>query len=327
MAEKHSNFPAFLIAMRGKRLLHIGHQHADCDALGSAYAMSRILPGDVGFAGGMKIHAQALADFLELECVDNPNPANYDYTLIYDTLSVPLLGVPLPERFAIFDHHESGGHRFSAIHNELADTAEWGWVWPTESTCSLLIDLFQEHKIPIDQKMGVALAAGIVTDTVRLQHAHGPALRHLSVALEAANRYVEDIWSVLDSSVIREARRPAILNSLRTLKEVNHNGWSMLVTEIDSQDNAFVIMDTFIQLGWDIGLVGFPRGKETMVISVCTAELVLDAGVDLGGLMRALAPEVDASEAWGTRAAGRIIAPLALDDLTARCVEAIRTAL
>jgi hypothetical protein len=63
------------------------------------------------------------------------------------------------------------------------------------------------------------------------------------------------------------------------------------------------------------------------VISVCTAELVLDAGVDLGGLMRALAPEVDASEAWGTRAAGRIIAPLALDDLTARCVEAIRTAL
>jgi hypothetical protein len=327
MAEKHSNFPAFLEAMRGKRLLHIGHKHTDCDALGSAYAMSQVLPGDVGFACGMKVQAQALAAWLDLKVINDPNPADYDYTIIYDTLSEPLLGTPLPAQYAIFDHHESGGHRFSTIQNELADAAEWGWVWPSEATCAVLIELFQAHDIPIDKKMGVALAAGIVTDTVRLRQAHGSALRHLSIALDAAEMYVEDIWGVLENAAVRAARRPAILNSMRALREIKHQGWSMLVAEIDSQDNAFVIMDMIIQLGWDIGLVAFPKGEETMVISICNAEMVHKMAIDLGGWMKALAPEIGASEAWGTRVAGRIIAPLSLDELTNRCLEKIQVSL
>jgi hypothetical protein len=327
MAEKHSDFPSFLEAMRSKRLLHVGHKDADCDALGSAYAMSRVLPGDVGFAHGMKIHTQALAEWLDLDCVIDPDPANYDYSILYDTISTRLLGTPLPARYAIFDHHENGGHRFSSIHNELAEAAEWGWVWPIESTCSLLIDLFQAHDIPIDQKMGVALASGIMTDTVRLRQANGAALRRLSIALEAANLHVEDVWVILENPAVRAARRPAILSSLHTLKEIEHHSWSMLVAEIDSQDNAFVIMDTIIQLGWDIGLVGFPKDGGTMMVSICNAELVFETDIDLGRLMKILAPKVGASEAWGTRAAGRIIAPLALDALTAQCVDTIQAAL
>ncbi|MCK5430294.1 MAG: hypothetical protein KAI94_12525 [Anaerolineales bacterium] len=41
------DFHAFIEAMRGKRLLHLGHKDADCDAVGSAYALSCILPGDI----------------------------------------------------------------------------------------------------------------------------------------------------------------------------------------------------------------------------------------------------------------------------------------
>jgi hypothetical protein len=175
--------------------------------------------------------------------------------------------------------------------------------------------------------MGVALAAGIVTDTVRLRQANGSALRHLSIALDAAGMYVEDIWAVLENSAVRAARRPAILNSLHTIREVKHHGWSILVAEINSQDNAFVIMDTIIQLGWDIGLIGFPKGRGTMVISICNAELVFETEIDLGGWMKALVPEIGASEAWGTRAAGRIIAPLALDELLDQCEKTIRTML
>jgi nanoRNase/pAp phosphatase (c-di-AMP/oligoRNAs hydrolase) len=327
LAEKHSNFAAFLEAMCGRQLLHVGHIHADCDALGSAYAMSRVLPGDVGFACGLKVQAQALAEWLEFNCVIDPDPANYDYTILYDTLSTHLLGVPLPARYAIFDHHESGGHRFSTIRNELAEAAEWGWVWPIESTCSLLIDLFETHKIPMDPKMGVALAAGIITDTMRLRQAHGAALRRLSIALETANLHVEDIWAILENPAVRAARRTATLDALHTLKEIEHQGWSMLIAEIDSQDNAFVIMDTIIQLGWDIGVVGCRKWGESMVLTIGTAAMVLETGIDLGGRMKVLAPAVGASEAWGTRAAGRIIAPLALDDLTARCVKTIQDAL
>jgi len=232
MSEKYSDFLAFLAAMRGKRLLHIGHKHADCDALGSAYAMSRLLPGDVGFALELKVQAQSVAKWLDLQWVENPDPADYDYTIIYDTVRSDMLGVPMPARYAIFDHHESGGHRFSTLHNELADAAEWGWVKPVDSTCSLLVDLFQKHALPIDQKMGVALAAGIVTDTARLQQAHASALRRLAVALQASNLHVEDIWAVIEPRDVRAARRPAVLESLRNIQEVNNDGWSCLVSEI-----------------------------------------------------------------------------------------------
>jgi len=327
MSEKYSDFLAFLTAMQGKRLLHIGHKHADCDALGSAYAMSRLLPGDLGFAFGLKVSAQSLAKWLEIEWLDNPDPVDYEYTILYDTVTADILGVPVPECYAIFDHHESGGHRFSTIQNELADEAEWGWVKPVDSTCSLLIDLFQKHAIPIDQKMGVALAAGIVTDTIRLRQAHSGALYRLSIALQAADRHVEDIWSILEPRDIRSARRPAILESLRNIREVNQNGWSILVSEIDSQDNGFVIMDTLIQFGGDMAMIGFPKEDQSMVITACTAEMVEKAGVDLGGFMKALAKQVGASSAWGTRAGGRIIAPMPLTNLIGECVETIHKAL
>jgi nanoRNase/pAp phosphatase (c-di-AMP/oligoRNAs hydrolase) len=327
MSEKYSDFMMFLDAMRGKRLLHIGHKHADCDALGSAYAMSRLLPGDLGFAFGLKVSAQSLAKWLEIEWFENPDPADYEYTILYDTVTADILGVPVPACYAIFDHHESGGHRFSTIHNELADAAEWGWVKPFESTCSLLIDLFQKHNIPIDQKMGVALAAGIVTDTIRLRQAHAGALRRLSIALQAANMHVEDIWGVLEPRDIRSERRPAILESLRNIREVNQNGWSILVSEIDSQDNGFVIMDALIQFGGDMAMVGFPKEDQSMVITACTAEMVQTAEIDLGGLMKALVKQVGASSAWGTRAGGRIVAPMPLTNLIGECVETIHKAL
>jgi hypothetical protein len=320
MSEKYSEFPAFLAAMRGKRLLHLGHKHADCDALGSAYAMSRLLPGDLGFALELKVSAQSLAKWLEIEWIENPDPADYEYTILYDTVTAAMLGVPMPARYAIFDHHESGGHRFSTLHNELADGSEWGWVKPVESTCSLLIDLFQKHDITMDQKMGVALAAGIVTDTIRLRQAHAPALRRLAVTLQAANLHVEDVWAVLEPRHIRSARRPAVLESLRNIREINHTGWSFLVSEIDSQDNGFVMMDALIQFGGDVAVVGFPKWGQSMVITACTAEMVGETEVDLGSLMKSLALEVSASSAWGNRAGGRIIAPLPVKDLIARCV-------
>ncbi|MFN2234078.1 MAG: DHH family phosphoesterase [Anaerolineales bacterium] len=321
MVEKYSDFEAFLAAMSGKSLLHIGHKDADCDALGSAYAMSRLLPGDIGFALELKAQAQSVATWLDLKWIKNPNPADYDFTIIYDTAGPGMLGVPMPAHYAIFDHHESGGHRFSVISNELSAMAEWGWVLPVESTCSLIIDLLQEHAIPIDQKMAVALAAGIVTDTARLQHAHAPALHRLAIALQAANMHVEDVWAVIEPKNIRAVRRPAVLHSLRNIQESTQQGWSILSTEIDSHDNAFVVMDALIQFGGDMVVVGFPKWGQSMVITAATAMLVEDTGIDLNGLMKVLAPTVNANEVWGTRVGGRIIAPIPVKELVVKCVQ------
>ena len=58
-----------------------------------------------------------------------------------------------------------------------------------------------------------------------------------------------------------------------------------------------------------------------MVITTCTAEMVQKTDLDLGGLMIALARQVGTSDAWGTRAGGRIIAPMPVNDLMETCVD------
>ena len=127
--------------MRGERLLHLIHHDADCDALGSAYTLSRVLPGEIGTADGMKTSAADLAGWLEIEPLINPDPQDFEYVIIHDTYLGELLGMPLPPRYALIDHHITGGHRFFKGQNQLQAGAEWHWVQPLESTCSLLFEL------------------------------------------------------------------------------------------------------------------------------------------------------------------------------------------
>ena len=42
---------------------------------------------------------------------------------IYDTHSPSTLGLPLPEHYALFDHHQPGGHGFADFRSELAGGA------------------------------------------------------------------------------------------------------------------------------------------------------------------------------------------------------------
>ncbi|MEW5869805.1 MAG: hypothetical protein AB1894_11060 [Chloroflexota bacterium] len=327
MTERWDNFPRFIASMQGKRLLHLGHKDADCDALGSAYALSRVLPGAVGCAAGLKDNARDLAAWLDLDVHLDPDPAAYDYTILHDLLKPDLLGMPLPRRYALFDHHEPGGHRNSSLRNGLSEHAEWAWVRPLESSCSLLIDLFQAHAVPIDRKMAVALAAGLLTDTGYLSRAHGPALRRLGRILEPVGLYVEDVLAIIAGPARRASARPSVLAALHNLREHPCRDWNILVAQTDTREHAFTLLDLLTQLGSDVNVIGFPQGAHAMVVSECRQALVDQAGLDLAGLMAHLGQSVAAQETWGTRSQGRIIAPLPVAQATQLCVDSIAQAL
>ena len=97
------DFDEFLQAMDGLRLLHLGHKDADCDALASAYAMSCVLPGDVGFAKGLKTSAQDLAEWLEFSPLS---------TRIPRPTTLPSYTTPIPRLF-------------------------WAWPYPRLMLCSI----------------------------------------------------------------------------------------------------------------------------------------------------------------------------------------------
>jgi nanoRNase/pAp phosphatase (c-di-AMP/oligoRNAs hydrolase) len=317
-----NDFGLFLAAMRGKNLLHLGHKDADPDALGSAYALSRFLPGDVGFADGLKIPAQDLANHIGLEYIIDPEPIAYEFTIIYDTISLSMLGLPLPANYAIFDHHEPGGHRFASFHNELAEDAAWAFVKPVESTCSLLVDLFQERGMEIDHTIALALAAGIVTDTSWLRRADGPALRRLASVLDSGGLYLEDVVAVVDSPNRRSERRAVLLTAIDGMDVRIYNGWSILAATTDSIEDGFALTEALDHLGGDVRMVSFPRREESMVIAECSAAMVEQQGVDLLQLMEIVALKVGGRETWGTPALGRIVAPIPGRSLLMLCVDA-----
>jgi len=321
------DFPAFVATMRGRRLLHLGHVDADCDALGSAYALSCILPGDVGCAQGLKTSARDLAEWLGLAPLIDPDPAAYDYTIIYDTPSLFLLGAPLPARYALFDHHVPGGHRFSNFQSRLADGAEWCWVRPVESTCSILVDLFIQHAVPTSRPMSIALAAGIVTDTGWLEFANAAALRRLAAVLEPSKLFLEDVWAAIDSPNRRSSRRSAVLKALRDVRETLVGRWSILAAHTSSHDNGFVVSAALGRLGADVRVVAFPKNGMAMVMIECDGALVEQTGVNMAAVAAGVAQAAGSSHTWGTRPWGRVIAPLPQGELLEQCMAAIAVSL
>lgn len=305
-------FRYFLEWVRGRHILHLGHQDADCDAVGSVFALSRVIPGDVGFARGLKTSAQDLADGLGLTYLLDPDPLAYDYVIIYDTPNLKQLALTLPPRFALFDHHVPGGHRYSNFQNDLQKDAEWVWIKPISSTCALLTELLTEAGITISREMSLALAAGMVTDTSWLTIANAPMLRHLALALEPNNLYLEDVYTLIDSPNRQAQRRAAVIRSLRHVTEQQINDLAILGTLTDSYDNGFTVSGALARLGAGIRLVAFPREEKgrSQVMFECDGVLVERWGVDFAEWGRDIAAALPDNETWGTRAWGRVIAAI-----------------
>ena len=88
----NDDFMTFLAAHRGRRLLYLAHRQADCDAIGSAYALSTVLPGDVGCYQGMKTSGADLAATLNLNVIINPSVNAHEAVVIMDTMNAYLVG-------------------------------------------------------------------------------------------------------------------------------------------------------------------------------------------------------------------------------------------
>ena len=52
-----ASFAQFITNLQGRQVLHLMHRDADCDTLGSAYALSTLIPGTLGVYGDLKTSA------------------------------------------------------------------------------------------------------------------------------------------------------------------------------------------------------------------------------------------------------------------------------
>jgi bifunctional oligoribonuclease and PAP phosphatase NrnA len=319
------DFMTFLSAHRGRRVLYLAHRQADCDAIGSAYAMSTVLPGDVGCFQGIKTSGADLASTLNLTVSINPSVNAYEAVVIMDTMNADLVGAPLPSKYSLIDHHIAGGHRHSNFHNTLLPAAKWAWVQPREATCVVVTELLTAHALPLSRAAGLALLAGIMTDTAMLERAGPSSFRALTTIMETTGLSLSDATIAFTPRIRHPELRRVILDALRDLRVEQVGSWSMVLAVTDTLDHAFFVNSALVSLLADVRLVAFPSDNfSSMIIIEATDSVLETTALDVFATVQDLATRLNASAVWGTRTIGRLVAAGTPQVLLERTLESLR---
>lgn len=279
-------FSETIAKMKGGHNLVLCHDQADSDAIGAAYALTRLIGGDVGVPRAVATHAQRLIEELELRVLIAPEVHKYQHVVVVDAAAPVQLRESLPEKFWIIDHHPE---------NTLRQSALGGLYDPVSSTCQLVYRLLKENGLPLDGKIGLALAAGIMTDTINFHKGDAEAFRSFGEILEACGLTYEEIQRLY--MVDERDDRGAICEAAIHAQKHTFNGFHVLVTDISQNIPTFAARALF-DLGADVSVVGYARGEEVEIRMYVRQELAEQYKLDAAEVFREM-PGMEQGTAWG----------------------------
>jgi nanoRNase/pAp phosphatase (c-di-AMP/oligoRNAs hydrolase) len=279
-------FSETIANMKGERNLVLCHDQADSDAVGAAYALSRFIGADVGVPQAVATHTHKLIAELEISILIKPDLSNYQNVVVVDAASPVQLKDSLPERFWFVDHHPE---------NDLQDTALGGLYDPVSSTCQLMYRLLTEVGATIDQKMGLGLCAGIMTDTINFHKGDAEAFRTFGEILQRCNLTYEQIQRLY---VVDERKdRGAICEAALDAEKFTFNGYHVLVAQIKNNIPTFAARALF-DLGADVSVVGYGNGDDLEIRMYIRQELYETYHIDAAEVFRGV-PGMDPNSVWG----------------------------
>jgi phosphoesterase RecJ-like protein len=280
------NFAETIAKMRGEHNLVLCHDQADSDAVGAAYALSRYIGADVGVPRAVASHAYRLMEELELEVLIAPDPNLYANVVVVDAASPAQLKESLPKQFYFIDHHPE---------NLLREMALGGLYDQVSSTCQLVYRLLRELNAPLDRKTGLALAAGIMTDTINFHKGDAEAFRAFGEILATCGLTYEEIQRLY---IVDERHdRGSICQAALDAKKYTFNGYHVLVTTIDSNIPTFAARALF-DLGADVSVVGHKRGEEVEIRMYIRQELAQKYGMNAAEVFKST-NGMDGGAVWG----------------------------
>jgi len=255
------NFTETIAKMKGAHNLVLCHDQADSDAVGAAYALSRYIGAEVGVPSAVATHAYRLVEELGVQILVAPDTSRYDHVVVVDAASPIQLKNSLPERFYFIDHHPE---------NDLQDLAQDGLYVPASSTCQLIYRLLKELGVTLDRPMGLALAAGIMTDTINFHKGDAEAFLTFGEILRESGLTYEEIQRLY---IVDDRRdRGSICQAAKEADMYTFNGYHVLVSVIDSNIPTFAARALF-DLGADVSVVGFTKGEDVEIRMYIRQEL------------------------------------------------------
>lgn len=259
------------------------HHNADPDAIGAAYAFSKLLKRlrpnlkiEVAAASGPSKLAKEMLKFLPLELTQQPRIEEADIIVLLDTNTIQQLDewgtrVVANNPLIVIDHH--------AIHPETESLATISVAdEEASSTCEVVYRLFKEAEVKINVDEAKALFLGIAFDTKHFTIATSDALKVVSELIETGVN-AREVLRIL-SLPMKYSERVARIKAGKRLKLLRINDWLITLSHVSSYQAS--ACRGLIALGAHMVVVAGQKAGEIQVSLRATPEFYRGTGIHLG---------------------------------------------
>jgi len=280
------------------------HHNADVDAIAAAYALYKVSVEEKFIYAPLKISrtSKKLLEILgEVKIVEKiPEKIMWEegYFVILDTNSLEQLGdFPfdrVSERTVIIDHH---------IENPLFSSALLYIRMDRTSTSEIVYEILKKLDVEIDEKIIMALTAGIITDTSRFKHANKNTIRTFCEMMTLSEINLKDLIEILEEPSLKydRSRRIALLKAFQRMTFVDLGKVIIAKSNVNAfeGDAAALMVSTLA----DVAVVGAQKGDEARV-SVRARGWLVNLGLDLSEICRKIGIEFGGGGGGHPAAAG-----------------------
>ncbi len=274
-----------LLLEKSDDILILGHQNADPDAVSSMYALSQVYEhlnpqGRFTLACDdvSKLSVQVLEHFdCPVDIIADPH-GTFDLVVLLDTNSRLQLGdavssyVNNPSRTVIIDHHEANPETEVISDFIILDSEK-------SSTCEMMVDIFRELALPIDNNTANLLLAGMLFDTRRFFYANRATLEAAVKLIESGADYDECVKSLISRP--ERSERIARLKAAGRLKLHQVDKWIVVTSKVGAYEASSC--RALIDAGADVAIVGGRPARDIVRLSSrSTREFSRETGVNLG---------------------------------------------
>jgi len=259
------------------------HVNADPDALGCAIALSLAFPAvTIGSVGGLSKNGKSLQRNLGIEVIEEPDISQYEKIVVVDTPSPDRLGgyKDTLKNLIVIDHHTK--------------TFDWKtkliYIDEKKASCGEIIyQIMRLGGKKITQKAGLALLAGMLTDTGKFSYANADTLKTFAEILEETDLSMDDVFSVFEEEHETDySKKISRLKGAQRLRFETKCGFIVAISQVSSFESS--VCSALLLLGADVAFVGSQREDE-LRISARTTQSIVNWGLHLGNLMADIGKE------------------------------------
>ncbi len=280
--------------LRGRRKAIVMHGNADMDALGSAYALSRLFPpADIFAPKGMDRVAGMVAEKMGIAVLDECDMSSYEVAVVVDASSPAQLETDqeVPPDAVIIDHHKGSGD-WGGRRLLLDDTRV--------SCCEIVLDLYDAEGADLERDAGLMLLGGMLTDGGMFQFSDPRLLRSFARVMEECGIHMDEAMALVRAPVSM-SERVATMKAMERTK-FDRVGDMIVATSMAGSFESGACR-ALIGAGADVAFVASQRDGSFRLSSRATQDAVR-RGVGLGTILKGIGEETSTAGGGHDGAAG-----------------------